>query len=243
MKKLSAKKLIVYLFGIITIGTLGSCMKDNDQDYPEAILTTVNSYLSANGVLYGVDNSALQPNYSPIPYQRYDSYRFLEGSRRLRIFTDNNQPLVDEIYTFKENTYYTSFIYGWQEDVRHILSEDKLLADITNQSGIRFLHLSPSEGKVNVYLNNKQTPLYEDRGYEGEEDDSDQEENEHLIFTAQNSGKHTIIITDEDDELLIEREYTFESGVHYSIILIGDSSSMIRPLYVGIVSQYQNRRQ
>src|SRR5690606_35167800 len=130
-------------------------------------------------------------------------------------------------------------VYGWQDDIRHLLTEDQLLEDLDNESGIRFLHLSPSEGKVNVYLDNKETLLFGERTYEAGEEGEDAEANENAVFVAQSSGKHTIIITEEADETLEEREYTFEEGWHYSVILIGDGS-MARPLYIGIVKQYKS---
>src|SRR5690606_7180579 len=152
------------------------------------------------------DNNAIQYSYNPLIYQRYDFVNIFPGSRRIRVYTDNNQQLVDENYTFKDSTYYTSLIYGWQDDVQHLIREDKLLANLSDQAGVRFLHLSPSEDNVNVYLNNKETLLFGDRIYEGE---NEEEENEHILFTPQTSGKHTIIITDDEDETLVQREYTF----------------------------------
>lgn len=236
MKRLSTTKLIAYVFGIILVGSLSSCMKDDDRDYPQSVLTMVNGYVSANGVIYASDNNVLQYSYNPLKYQNYDYvYNIFPGNRRIRIYTDNNQELVDENYTFKDSTYYTSFIYGWQEDVQHLISEDKLLTNLNEQAGIRFLHLSPSEGEVNVYLNDKESLLFGDRIYEGE---NEAEENTHILFTPQATGKQTIIVSNEEDETLVEREYTFEKGRYYSIILIGDSNSMARPLYIGVVAQY-----
>ncbi len=236
MKTVSKKLLGLLLGGFILI-SLNSCMKDNDyEEIPVAVVTMVNGFVSSNGVVYASDNNPIQPNYSPLLYQQYDFFRIFPGSRRIRIFTDTNNQLVDETYTFKDSTYYTSFIYGWQEDIHHLMSEDLLLENLGNKSAIRFLHLSPSEDQVNVYLDDKETLLYGERAYEGEEEDED---SENTSFVAQNSGKHTIIITDQDDETLIEREYTFEEGRHYSIILIGESNSMARPLYLGIVKQYK----
>lgn len=234
MKTVSKAKLWSLLIGGFLLVSLNSCLKDKDyEEVPVAVVTMVNSYVSSNGVVYAADNNTIQYNYNPLPYQQYDFFRIFPGSRRIRIFTENNNQLVDETYTFKDSTYYTSFIYGWQEDVRHLMTEDQILENLGTQSGLRFLHLSPSEGKVNVYLDDKETLLYGERAYEGEE------ESENTVFIPQSSGKHTLIITDEEDETLLEREYTFEEGRHYSIILIGDGNSMARPLYLGIVKQYK----
>jgi len=215
---------------------LSGCMKDKDQErIPEAVVTMVNGFVSSNGVTYAVDNTAIQYSYNPLLYQKYDWFRLFPGNRRLRIFTDTEQLLSDETFTFKDSTYYTSFIYGWQDDVHHLLTEDKILDNLGDKSASRFFHLSPAEDKVNIYLDNKQTPLYTDRGYEGE--NATDESKANTAFVPQSSGKHTIIVTDKDNETLVEREYTFEKGRHYSLILIGDKS-MARPLYLGVVSQY-----
>lgn len=234
MKKLSATKLFVYLFGIIIIGSVGSCMKDdNDYDYPQSVLTMVNGYVSASSVTYAADNNSI----SNLPYKSYNFAYLFPGSRRIRVIDNANEQLVDEIHTFKDSTYYTSFTYGWQEDVKHFIVEDQLLTDLGDQMGLRFLHLSPSEGNINVYIDDTSTLLYGDRGYEG--DESTEEAVNHLTFEAQESGTRTIIITDENNETLAQREYSFEKGAHYSIILIGDSNSLAMPLYIGVVSQYR----
>jgi len=227
--------------GLLVLATLNSCMKDDDyEEVPVGVVTTVNGYVSSNGVIYAVDNNTVQFNYDPlVQYKEYNAFRIFQGNRRFRIFTETEDPLVDETYNFKENTYYTSFVYGWQEDIRHLLTEDQLLESLGSESGMRFFHLSPSEGKVNVYLDNEETLLYGEREYEGGDNSEEVEDNDHATFVAQSSGKHTIIITDEAGETLVEREYTFKQGWHYSIILIGDDS-MARPLYIGIVEQYQS---
>lgn len=236
MNNLFQTKLLRVLIGGFLLISLNSCMKDEDyEEVPIAVVTMVNGFVSSNGVLYASDNNTIQYSYAPLLYKQYDYFRIFPGSRRIRIFTDDNNQLVDETYTFKESTYYTSFVYGWQDAPQHLLSEDELLENLGDKSAFRFLHLSPSEDEVNVYLNNKETLLYTERVYEGENEDED---SENTTFVAQNSGKHTIIITDSNDETLIEREYTFEADTHYSIILIGESNSMARPLYLGIVKQY-----
>jgi len=232
-------KLFGLFMGALVLATLGSCMKDNDyEEVPVAVVTMVNGFVSSNGVRYAADNNYIQPQgYNPLFYQEYGYFRLFPGSRRIRVYNDTNEVLTDDSYTFKENTYYTSFIYGWQDDIQHLLTEDKLLDNLGDKSAFRFLHLSPSEGLVNVYLNNTETPLYTDRAYEGNDEEAAEEENENITFVPQNSGKHTLIVTNADGETLKEREYTFEAGRHYTLILIGDGS-MARPLYLGIVPQY-----
>ncbi|NGM61782.1 DUF4397 domain-containing protein [Sphingobacterium sp. SGG-5] len=241
MKNLFNTRLAGLLMaGLLVLATLNSCMKDDDyEEVPVGVVTMVNGYVSSNGVIYAVDNNTIQYSYNPLPYQKYDAFRIFPGNRRLRIFTETEEQLVDETYNFEENTYYTSFIYGLQEDARHLLTKDQLLENLGSESGMRFFHLSPSAGQVNVYLDNKETLLFGERTYENG-DGEEVEDDENIQFVAQSSGKHTIIITDEADETLVEREYTFKEGWHYSIILIGDDSTDVRKLYLGIVEQYQS---
>jgi hypothetical protein len=193
----------------------------------------VNGYVSASSVTYASDNNSVRN----IPYKSYDQSLIFPGSRRIKILTNTNKLLADEIYAFNDSTYYTSFVYGWEEEPQHLITEDQLLSNLNEQIGLRFLHLSPSEGKINIYLDEKDTPLYGNREYEGENATDD--ENDHIVFKPHSRGKHTIIVTDENDDTLFEREYTFETGIHYSLILIGDSNSTNTPLYLGVVPQYR----
>lgn len=238
MKKFTVSRLAAYLLGLVIIGSLGSCMKDEDTNYPQAVLTMVNGYVSTPGVMYAADNNNIHNSYNPLVYKSYDFTYLFPGSRRIRVFSPSNTTLTDETYTFKDSSYYTSFVFGKNDEVFQLIKEDVLLTDLGDQSALRFFHLSPSESKVNVYLNDTENPLAEDVSYSGNPElTANEAVNE--VFVAKESGTKTIIVQNEADETLLTREFTFEKGVHYSIILIGDSSSETTPLYIGVVTQYR----
>ena len=238
MKKFTAMRLATYLLGLMIIGSLGSCMKDEDTDYPQAVFTMVNGYVSTPGVMYAADNNTIHNTYNPLAYKSYDFTYLFPGSRRIRVFSPSNTTLVDDTYTFQDSSYYTSFVFGKNDEVVQLIREDLLLTDLGDQAALRFFHLSPSESKINVYLDDTSNPLAENASYAG---DPVLLVNgpTHEAFVAKESGAKTIIVQNEADETLLTREFTFEKGVHYSIILIGDSTSESTPLYIGVVTQYR----
>src|SRR5690606_32357693 len=90
--------------GLLVIAALNSCMKDDDyEEVSVGVVTMINGFVSANGVVYAVDNNSIQYSYSPLLYKQYDAFRIFPGNRRLRIFTETEEQLVDETYSFKEN--------------------------------------------------------------------------------------------------------------------------------------------
>lgn len=236
MKQLKLSRFTAYLLGLMLVGTLASCMKDEDTNYPQAVLTMVNGYVSTPNVMYVADNNNIHNSYNPLHYKSYDFAYLFPGSRRIRVFSPSNTTLTDDTYTFSDSTYYTSFVFGKGEDVSQLIVEDELIPDLNEQAALRFYHLSPSEGQVSVYLNDVNNPIAENVVYA---DNESAEQDDNADFVAEESGEHTIIVKDEDGETLLTRDFKFEKGVHYTIILIGDNSSETTPLYIGVVTQYR----
>lgn len=235
-KKNTISRFAVWFIGLILMGSLASCLKDKDTIYPQAFLTMVNGYVSTPSVMYSADNNNIHTNYNPLLYKGYNFTYLFPGSRRIRIFSPTNTTLADDTYSFRDSTYYTSFVYGTAENVSHFIVEDKLIQNIHNRSAVRFYHLSPSEGSLNVYLDDTGNPLRENIHYATE---AALAQSDIAEFVAIESGTHTIIVQNDEHETLITREFKFEKGIHYSIILIGESNSETTPLYIGVVTQYR----
>src|SRR5690606_20041907 len=82
--------------GLLVLATLNSCMKDDDyEEVPVGVVTTVNGYVSSNGVIYAVDNNTVQfNNYDPlVQYKEYNAFQIFQGNRRFRIFTETEEQL------------------------------------------------------------------------------------------------------------------------------------------------------
>ncbi|WP_164108339.1 MULTISPECIES: DUF4397 domain-containing protein [Sphingobacterium] len=229
----------LFFIALLSVSVLSGCLKDNDDinNIPRATLTMVNAYTPSPYIMHMADNNNLQSAYNPLQYNTYGvPPTFLyTGNRKIKTISAENKTLIDTVYTFKDSSYYTSFVYGTAEKPKQIIAEDKEVENLGSKSALRFFHLANNTGKVNVYINSKETPIYSNRAIEGV---LTGENLAHATFVAQNSGKTNIIVTDESNNTLVERSVDLASGRYYSIILAGDKNSTERPLYLGVVAQY-----
>lgn len=229
----------LFFVALLSVSFLSGCLKDNDDinNIPRSVLTLVNAYSPAPYITQMADNNYLTTGYNPLEYNTYSAIpqSLFTGNRKIKTLSPNNQILIDTVYTFRDSTYYTSFVYGTAELPKQIISEDKSVEQLNDKSALRFFHLANNTGKVNVYLNTKETAIYSAREIE---DALIGENLEHAKFVAQANGKTNIIITDAENNTLIERTVDLAAGRYYSIILTGDINSIEKPLYLGVVAQY-----
>lgn len=229
----------LFFAALISVSFLSGCLKDNDDinNIPRAVLTLVNAYSPAPYIVQMADNNYLTTGYDPLVYNTYSAVpkSLFTGNRKIKTIAPDNKVLVDTVFTFKDSTYYSSFVFGSAEMPKQIITEDKSVAELNDKSALRFFHLANNVGKVNVYLNNKDAAIYSAREIE---DVLVGESLTHATFVAQNSGKTNIIITDESNNTLVERSVDLAAGRYYSIILTGDKNVAEKPLYIGVVAQY-----
>ncbi|SKB59570.1 protein of unknown function [Sphingobacterium nematocida] len=236
---MKTKTIKLFFIALLSVSVLSGCLKDNDDinNIPRATLTMVNAYTASPYILHMADNNYLQSPHNPLQYNTFGtppSYLYT-GNRKIKTISADSKTLIDTVYTFKDSSYYTSFVYGTLEKPKQIIAEDKEVENLGTKSALRFFHLANNTAKVNVYLNSKETPIYSNRAIE---DVLTGENLTHATFVAQNSGKTNIIVTDESNNTLIERSVDLAAGRYYSIILTGDKNSTEKPLYIGVVAQY-----
>lgn len=236
---MKTKTIKLFFIALLSVSFLSGCLKDNDDmnNIPRAVLTLVNAYTPAPYITQMADNNYLTTDYDRLEYNKYSSLpkTLFTGNRKIKTISPENNVLVDTVYTFRDSSYYTSFVFGSAQAPKQIITEDKSVDNLGNKSALRFFHLANNTAKVNVYLNSKETPIYSNRSIE---DVLAGENLAHANFVAQNSGKTNIIITDENNNTLIERTVDFAAGRYYSIMLTGDKNSTEKPLYIGVVPQY-----
>lgn len=236
---MKTKTIKLFFTALLSVSILSGCLKDNDDinNIPKAAFTMVNAYSPASSIVHLADNSYLVSPSAPLNYNQYTNYpKFLyTGNRKIKTISVDNKVLMDTVYTFRDSSYYTSFVFGTTDKPKQIIAEDIGVEDLNNKSALRFFHLANNTAKVNVYLNSKENPIYSNRTIE---DVLIGESIEHAKFIGQNSGTNNIIITDENGITLIERSFSFAQGKYYTIILTGDKNSQDKPLYIGIVEQY-----
>ncbi len=228
----------LFFIALLSVSVLSGCLKDNDNinDLPRAFLLMVNAYTPSPSVIHAVDNNNLQSWYDPLKYSTYrpaPGYLYV-GNRKIKTILPENKVLIDTVYTFKDKSTYTSFVFGTSEQPKQIITDDKAIENLGNKAAVRFFHLANNTPKVNVYLDTKESPIFSNREIEGE---LSGENAKHADFTAQKSGKINIIITDENNNTLIEKSKDLIAGKYYSIILTGDKNSTEKPLYIGFVEQ------
>lgn len=225
---------------IVSVLFLGSCLKDGDTaPQPHAVLTMVNGFPSTSPVGYALENNVLTPGLG-IDYRSYSYVNIFPGTRRLlarQYGRGVGASLVDTVHTFRDSSFYTSFLYGDVDDVKHLLIEDQPLEELGSESGFRFLHLGANVGAVTVYFDSTDEPIFSNRQLENS---LDSDESDDYDFIAQPSGTTKVIVRGEDGETLVEREYDFMEGYQYSLILIGNADSEDFPLYLGVVRQYRS---
>lgn len=237
MKSTTIKLFFTALFAV---AILSSCLKDNDNidNVPRAALTLVNAYTPSTSIVQLADNNYLTSPYAPLVYNTYtpnDQIKFLfTGNRKIKTITPENKTLIDTVFTFNDQTYYTSFVYGSTDKPKQIITQDKALDNLGDKAAIRFFHLANNIAKVNVYLNTKETPIYSNRGIE---DVLTGENLKHQDFISQASGSTNVIITDENNNTLLERTVDLAAGRYFTLILTGDKNSTEKPLYIGFIKQ------
>lgn len=227
----------LFFIALLSVSVLSGCLKDNDDfnNIPRAGLTLVNAYAPAPYIIQNADHNELTSGYNPLRYNTYSNLplSLFTGNRKITTFSPDHKLLVDTTFTFKDSTYYTSFVYGTAEMPKQIITEDKSVDKLKDQSALRFFHLANNTAKVNVYLNTTETAIYSAREQEGALVGPNLE---HAKFVAQASGKTNIIITDEAGKKLIERSVDLAAGRYYSIILTGTPESTSTPLYLGVIA-------
>lgn len=233
----TTNKLLPILFLAITLITT-SCLKNDNAspDVPRAALRIVNAYTNAESIVFTEDNNYITSPGQPLRYNEYTTNLALlyPGNKRIRVYDNQNVEISDVTINLKDSTYYTSFVFGNSAEAKNLITTDVSLTNLGTNSAIRFLHLANNIANVNVYFNEINNAIYENR---------QQELSTSTIqlgttsFKAHTSGKQKVIITDLEKNKLIEREYDFVAGRYYSILLTGDKNSTTKPLYIGIILQ------
>ena len=232
---------------IATFGTLSllfsGCLKDGESTpTPASSLTIVNAYTPSEAILAFNEHNAI--TQTPIAYREYwssfNSYIYIfPGERRLTIKSLENSEahtILDTLVTFRDSTFYTSLVYGTQDDPKQIITTDKVVESLEEEeSAIRFFNLSEVTEKVSVFINDEEV-------FSGYDKETEETGKEHAKFIASASGELEIIVKSESGEVIAERSnFNFLPGSYYSLILTGDPELEGNGApYIGIIRQGAN---
>lgn len=224
---------------LLSVFFISSCSKDDDSTtyIPTSIVQFVNAYSYSNAVLitdaYG---NIVTPGFYPLSFRDYTSPApFFAGNRIINVVGPANKIVSQSKIELRDSAYYTSFIYGNTDEAKNLFAVNKSIKDFDKtKSAVRFLHLASNIGPVNVYMNNMETPLFLNRAVETSVGIS---EEPNTNYTSQNAGKTKIIVTDMNNDLVMEREFDFKASDYYTIVLVGDKNSDVNGLYIGVTRQ------
>lgn len=208
------------------------CLKDNDYTrIPSAGLYMFNGYPDASGLAIYLDQNHVRSPYNPLIYRGVDYANAYTGNRRLRILTPNGELLADSTLVMRDSMIYSSFMYGRQENPKHVITEDRAVSGLENgQSAVRFLNLADVAGAISLTIGDEEIPSFSSRPTETQSSATANES-----FVAKSSGNHTLIIKDAAGNELARREnVSLVSELYYTIILVGIDGNENMPLYIGI---------
>lgn len=236
MKKYNSL-LLTSLFLIFALA-ISSCSKDDSKPFriPTTALQMVNAYTYSPAIVFTQNNDFITPYGAALKYNEYmPNPRFLSpGNKRIRVYGNGDLLVSDTTVNLLDSAYYTSFVYGNTATAKNLITKNVSINDLGSKVAVRFLHLASNQGSVNVYLNDLNTLIYQNRTQEIAVGNS---EGPNTVYIPQTAGKHKIIITDNSSNTLVEREFDLTQSNYYSILLTGDKNDTSKPLYLGVTQQ------
>lgn len=236
MKKAMKNRILTMMCGLV-LGSLllSGCLKDDDNitEYPVAGFFIVNGYPDASGVAISLDGNTVKGTYNPLVYKGIEYVNAYSGNRRLRITTNTNTALVDSTITLQQGIFYTSFVYGREEDPKHVITQDEAISGLEEDAAtaVRFFNLADGTGTVSLSIGDEETPSFANRRTETQTSATANQ-----AFETIPSGNQTLVVRNANGDVLARREsISLTSGLHYSIMLIGIPDDENMPLYINVV--------
>lgn len=200
-----------------------SCLKD-DLDYsnvPQAGFTMINLYDQADGIIHKADNNYIQAMNSPLQYKGINFVYLYPGNRRIQTLSLNGNVLLDSVYTIKDSLLYTSVVFSKPNaTVGQLLIEDQLVENLEDsQVALRFFNLAKSNITADVFVDN--TQLVDDRTFDGIPTSN----HDKFDFVKASATAQKIIVKNQQDEVVAEKELKLNARRQYSIFLINKEES------------------
>ncbi len=140
--------LIVIVFAIFT---LSSCLKDDAQPTPQALVTLLNAYPDDTGIYYRMDGNSISQSNGDFKGLTY--FRAFPGNRKLEILGRvDNKAIMDTTMAYADSIVYTGFVYGIAGKPKFIRTTDLPISDVAEKAAVRFIQLGNGIGKVTLKI-------------------------------------------------------------------------------------------
>ena len=228
------KKISFLIIITLSVLTLSSCLKDNDE-YPDLNYPAVslfNFYPKSSGILYTVNGNIL--NQIDPGYKGISLFYAIPGNKKLQVIDRyTNNALIDTTLTFTDGVVYSCMVYGTSQEPEFIRVPDVEIKDAGTKTGVRFFHLANGVEKVNFKVGDQDITGSSDRV---RENPSTLEQTQ--IFRPATTGKTSVTVSDENGEVLGKiDDIELKNTEHYNFMLIGTKGDAEYPLQL-IVSNY-----
>ncbi|MCH7403071.1 DUF4397 domain-containing protein [Belliella kenyensis] len=221
---------------IVIILGLSSCLNDND-GAPIQPFAFVSIYHGApeTASLDVFANSSKVTN-SPFRFTETLPYlRYYLGQRTFKFSPYNSvTTLLEDTFTIEDNKVYSIFLTGLPNDLEAIIVEDSWGSFNQNQTKIRFVHLSPDAGEVEILLDNEETSKFENNEFKS-----------HSNFEALEAKSYNIkVVSKETGETLITaNNVELKRNRAYSLILRGlesEQTDVNKQLNLQLITNFIN---
>lgn len=221
------------------VALLAGCIKD-EEPQPEVLsgFTIVNSFLEAQAVLHRLDvGRGFQQMNQGQAYRGVDYYTVPScDDCKLEIISSNELArVVDTAFALRENTYYTSFLFGTEATPQHFLTEDHVPEDTDDPAaiaGVRFFNLAETAHRVTLHIAEAE-PIAAFRNRPTETPKTGKAGEEFIPTT--HTGTHVLTIrTEQGEELARRTGVALDPGDYLTVFLTGDGGEDT-PYFIGVV--------
>jgi hypothetical protein len=206
----------LFFLTVISSFILTGCLKDdlNSPNVPQAGFTMINVYTGANSIIHKADNNFIQTMNNPLPFKGINFVYLYPGNRKIQTIDPSNKILIDSTYAIKDSLLYTSIVFDKADNkVGQRVVSDTLLNNLSTNAAFRFVNLASDMINVDLYIGD--TEVITNRSYDG-----NTLVTSNYKFVSQSSGNKKIIIKNNANETLAEKDLNMLAGMHYSFVLI-----------------------
>ncbi|WP_160366888.1 DUF4397 domain-containing protein [Sphingobacteruim zhuxiongii] len=213
---------------VLAIFTLSSCLKDDAQPTPQALVTLLNAYPDETGIYYRMDGNSISQYNGDFKGLTY--FRAYPGNRKLEVLGKmDNKAVIDTTMSYADSTVYTGYVYGTAGKPKFIRTTDLPINNDAEKAAVRFIQLGNGIGKVTLKIGDQEVAAFKDRVQETKNTVTETQ-----IFRPVTSGTFTISVLDEEGAVLVTREnILLKNGYYYTFALMGTKGDTGKPLYIG----------
>lgn len=224
---------------LIAVGTLSSCLNDQDMNNeitPIAYVSFYHGATQSDELAIRVDNNSYPRHYTPFKFGTYMDYgNFYTGDRNFSFSNSGTaNSLLDTVITLKASQAYSVFLADQEDLFLPVVVEDKLTDPGAGKALIRLVHLSPNTSEVNLVIGNADTPVFEGSSF--------LEVTDYMPIT---SGAAVIKLNDAQtgETLVTTAETTIQPGRIYTYVVRGhrnNTSGSANNLGIQVIRNYPN---